>query len=179
MTHVHLEISLTNEIDFVCEYGRTSCVCSMSMVSLNFDLNIYLHGDNTNDYWMQDIFLSFLCIWVYLLKERIWNSAVNGINVVLMWCNRRFDDTCDEFVKFSAWFYFEKTKWQNVWKWDEWNKVFANNVSWWLNLPLIDLLETISFVIEYLKGDTAGRVRSEIRAQGFIPFFGPRNLAGK
>ena len=35
------------------------------------------------------------------------------------------------------------------------------------------------FVIEYLKGDDAGRVRSEIQAQGFIPFFGPRNLAGK
>ena len=35
------------------------------------------------------------------------------------------------------------------------------------------------FVIEYLKGDNAERVRSEIRAQGFVPFFGPRNLAGK
>jgi cysteinyl-tRNA synthetase len=35
------------------------------------------------------------------------------------------------------------------------------------------------FVIEYLKGDNAEHVRSEIRAQGFIPFFGPRDLAGK
>ena len=35
------------------------------------------------------------------------------------------------------------------------------------------------FVIEYLKGANADRVRSEIRAQGFIPFFGPRNLAGQ
>jgi cysteinyl-tRNA synthetase, unknown class len=34
------------------------------------------------------------------------------------------------------------------------------------------------FVIEYLKGDNAEKVRSEIRAQGFVPFFGPRNLAG-
>ncbi len=35
------------------------------------------------------------------------------------------------------------------------------------------------FVIEYLNGANADRVRSEIRAQGFIPFFGPRNLGGQ
>ena len=35
------------------------------------------------------------------------------------------------------------------------------------------------FVIEYLKGSSAETVRSEIRAQGFIPFFGPRDLAGQ
>lgn len=35
------------------------------------------------------------------------------------------------------------------------------------------------FVIEYLKGDNAEKVRAEIRAQGFIPFFGGRNLAGR
>ncbi len=35
------------------------------------------------------------------------------------------------------------------------------------------------FVIEYLKGADAERVRAEIRAQGFIPFFGGRNLAGR
>jgi cysteinyl-tRNA synthetase, unknown class len=35
------------------------------------------------------------------------------------------------------------------------------------------------FVIEYLKGATAEKVRSEIRALGFIPFFGPRNLQGQ
>ena len=35
------------------------------------------------------------------------------------------------------------------------------------------------FVIEYLKAANAETVRSEIRAQGFIPFFGPRNLAGQ
>ena len=34
------------------------------------------------------------------------------------------------------------------------------------------------FVIEYLKGGSAESVRAEIRKQGFIPFFGPRNLAG-
>jgi cysteinyl-tRNA synthetase, unknown class len=34
------------------------------------------------------------------------------------------------------------------------------------------------FVIEYLKGATADKVRSEIRTLGFIPFFGPRNLQG-
>lgn len=34
------------------------------------------------------------------------------------------------------------------------------------------------FVVEYLKGESTGRVRAEIQAQGFIPFFGPRNLAG-
>ncbi len=32
------------------------------------------------------------------------------------------------------------------------------------------------YVIEYLSGATADKVRSEIRAQGFIPFFGPRDL---
>ncbi|NOU08110.1 MAG: hypothetical protein HOO99_18205 [Hyphomicrobiaceae bacterium] len=32
------------------------------------------------------------------------------------------------------------------------------------------------YVIEYLSGSTADKVRSEIRAQGFIPFFGPRDL---
>lgn len=35
------------------------------------------------------------------------------------------------------------------------------------------------FVIEYLKGENAEKVRAEIRAQGFIPFFGGRNLAGR
>ena len=32
------------------------------------------------------------------------------------------------------------------------------------------------FVIEYLKGDTAERVRAEARKYGFVPFFGPRDL---
>jgi cysteinyl-tRNA synthetase, unknown class len=35
------------------------------------------------------------------------------------------------------------------------------------------------FVIEYLNGSSAESVRSEIRKQGFVPFFGPRNLAGR
>jgi cysteinyl-tRNA synthetase, unknown class len=35
------------------------------------------------------------------------------------------------------------------------------------------------FVIEYLKGATADKVRGEIRNLGFIPFFGPRNLQGQ
>jgi uncharacterized protein (TIGR01370 family) len=35
------------------------------------------------------------------------------------------------------------------------------------------------FVIEYLSGSSAEGVRSEIRKQGFVPFFGPRNLAGR
>ncbi len=35
------------------------------------------------------------------------------------------------------------------------------------------------FVIEYLNGSSAESVRSEIRRQGFVPFFGPRNLAGR
>jgi cysteinyl-tRNA synthetase, unknown class len=34
------------------------------------------------------------------------------------------------------------------------------------------------FVIEYLSGATADKVRGEIRALGFIPFFGPRLLQG-
>lgn len=32
------------------------------------------------------------------------------------------------------------------------------------------------FVIEYLSGSAAASVRSEILAQGFVPFFGPRDL---
>ncbi len=35
------------------------------------------------------------------------------------------------------------------------------------------------FVIEYLSNSNADGVRAEIRKQGFIPFFGPRNLAGR
>jgi cysteinyl-tRNA synthetase, unknown class len=35
------------------------------------------------------------------------------------------------------------------------------------------------FVIEYLKGATADKVRGEIRNLGFIPFFGPRMLQGQ
>ncbi len=35
------------------------------------------------------------------------------------------------------------------------------------------------YVIEYLSGATADKVRGEVRAQGFIPFFGPRNLASQ
>ena len=35
------------------------------------------------------------------------------------------------------------------------------------------------FVIEYLKGDSVERARSDIKAQGFIPFFGPRDLGGQ
>ena len=35
------------------------------------------------------------------------------------------------------------------------------------------------FVIEYLNGSSADSVRAEIRKQGFVPFFGPRNLAGR
>ncbi len=35
------------------------------------------------------------------------------------------------------------------------------------------------FVIEYLNGSNAEGVRAEIRKQGFVPFFGPRNLAGR
>jgi cysteinyl-tRNA synthetase, unknown class len=35
------------------------------------------------------------------------------------------------------------------------------------------------FVIEYLTGANADSVRGEIRRQGFIPFFGPRDLAGR
>jgi cysteinyl-tRNA synthetase, unknown class len=34
------------------------------------------------------------------------------------------------------------------------------------------------FVIEYLKGSTADSVRAEIRKQGFVPFFGGRDLSG-
>lgn len=33
------------------------------------------------------------------------------------------------------------------------------------------------FVIEYLTGSTADNVRAEIRRQGFVPFFGGRNLS--
>lgn len=34
------------------------------------------------------------------------------------------------------------------------------------------------FVVEYISGESADRARSEIRAQGFIPFFAGRDLAG-
>ena len=35
------------------------------------------------------------------------------------------------------------------------------------------------FVIEYIRGESVERARSEIKAQGFIPFFGPRDLGGQ
>ena len=56
----------------------------------------------------------------------------------------------------------------------------AGDISWSVrDLKRAQAAGKAIFVIEYLKGDSAGRVLSEIRAQGFIPFFGPRNLAGK